>query len=120
MSDFESLRAEIATVNEKIDKVEEEISSVDTAITEARGHVLNNDNKEFWESELVQNFFLCISEKYFSYLREFGISNIFVTLSPFVTILRKLSQNSEISIPDTARIVFYCIYISLTFTGARR
>ena len=43
----ESLSAEIATVNTKIDKVEEDI-------TEARGHVLNNDNKEFWEPELQQ------------------------------------------------------------------
>ena len=55
MSDFEeSLSAEIATVNRKIDKVELEISSVETAITEAREHVLSNDNKEFWESELQQ------------------------------------------------------------------
>jgi len=55
MSDFEeSLSAEIATVNGKIDKVELEISSVETAITEAREHVLSNDNKEFWESELQQ------------------------------------------------------------------
>jgi len=43
----ESLSAEIATVNTKIDKVEEDIK-------EARGHVLNNDNKEFWEPELQQ------------------------------------------------------------------
>jgi hypothetical protein len=55
MSDFEeSLSAEIATVNGKIDKVELEISSVETAITEAESHVLNNDNKEFWEPKLQQ------------------------------------------------------------------
>ena len=48
MSDFEeSLSAEIATVNTKIDKVEEDI-------TEAEGHVLDNDNKEFWDPKLQQ------------------------------------------------------------------
>ena len=43
----ESLSAKIATVNTKIDKVEEDI-------TEAKGHVLDNDNKEFWEPKLQQ------------------------------------------------------------------
>ena len=48
----ESLYDEIAIVDRKIEKVEDDISSVDAAIKEAEGHVLKNNKLKFWEPKL--------------------------------------------------------------------